>query len=148
MDIDDTSTHDAPGRGPDPTPSDAEARDARVRTSPIRVARRLLHVRRAFGEPIERDGVTLVPVARVVGGSGFGGGDGEWEERATDKVGSGSGSGGGLGVGVTPVGVYVVRGTEVRWEPAFDLNRAVLGGQLLGALTILVIARALRRRRR
>ncbi len=131
-----------------PTERDARRRRPGPRSDPIRVSRGLIHVRRAFGEPIVRDDVTLVPVARVVGGSGFGGGDGEWEERGTDRAGVGSGSGGGLGVGVSPVGVYVVRGSQVSWEPAFDLNRAVLGGQLLGALVVLVIARALRRRRR
>lgn len=128
---------------------------ARVRTArpdafaarPLDAARRLLHVRRAFGEPIERDGVTLVPVARVAGGTGFGGGDGTIDEGVDDPSRSGSGGGGGLGVSVTPVGVYVVRGSDVRWEPAFDLSRVVLGGQVLGAIAILALARALRRRR-
>lgn len=115
---------------------------------PLRAARRLIHVRRAFGTPIERDGVTLVPVARVYGGTGFGGGDGRIDTEGEHASRSGSGGGGGLGVSVTPVGVYVVKGADVRWEPAFDLNRAVIGGQVLGAIAILVLARALRRRRR
>ena len=115
---------------------------------PLDAARRLLHVRRAFGEPIARDGVTLVPVARVVGGTGFGGGDGTIDAGADDPSRSGSGGGGGLGVSVTPVGVYVVRGADVRWEPAFDLSRVVLGGQVLGAIAILALARALSRRPR
>lgn len=115
---------------------------------PLNAARRLIHVRRAFGAPIEHDGVTLVPVARVVGGTGFGGGDGTIDESGDEAGRSGSGGGGGLGVGVTPVGVYVVKGGEVRWEPAFDLNRAVIGGQVLGAIALVVLARALRRRRR
>lgn len=138
---------------PTPIPPDAETRDAgpghgeeRARTAPIRVAKRLVHVRRAFGEPIERDGVTLVPVARVMGGSGFGGGDGQWAEAGTEEVRTGSGSGGGFGVGVTPLGVYVVRGADVRWEPALDINRAVCGGLLLAAFLFAVLGRALRRR--
>ena len=114
---------------------------------PLNAARRLIHVRRAFGEPVERDGVTLVPVARVFGGTGFGGGDGTVDESG-ETARSGSGGGGGLGVGVTPVGVYVVKGGEVRWEPAFDLTRVVIGGQVLSAIAILALARALRRRRR
>ncbi len=112
----------------------------------LRAVRRLVHVRRAFGEPVERDGLTLVPVARVWGGTGFGGGDGSMEQVGDEAARSGSGGGGGLGVGVTPVGVYVVKGGEVRWEPAFDLNRAVIGGQVLGAIALVVLARALRRR--
>lgn len=127
------------------TPSDSATFGAYA-SRPLRAARRLIHVRRAFGEPIERDGVTLVPVARVCGGTGFGGGDGTIDE-ADASARSGSGGGGGLGVGVTPVGVYVVTGGQVRWEPAFDLNRAVIGGQVLGAIAILALARAAYRRR-
>ena len=115
---------------------------------PVRVARDLLTVRRAFGEPIERDGVTLVPVARVSGGSGYGHGEGDVPARtAGEATGSGSGGGGGFGVNVSPIGVFVIRGDDVSWQPAFDLNRVVLGGQLVGAIALLVLARALRRRR-
>jgi len=121
----------------------------RRRALPVRVARDLLTVRRVFGEPIHQGDVTLVPVARVMGGSGYGDGDGEWRKpTAGDETGTGSGSGGGFGVNVTPVGVYVVRGTDVTWQPAMDLNRTILGGQIVGALALLLIARAMRRRRR
>lgn len=111
---------------------------------PIRVARDLLTVRRAFGEPIERDGVTLVPVARVSGGSGYGHGEGD-VPAGDGTSGTGSGGGGGFGVSVSPVGVYVIRGGEVTWQPAFDLNRAVLGGQVVALVAVLAVARALRR---
>ncbi len=60
----------------------------------------------------------------------------------------GSGGGGGFGVHVSPMGVFVIRGGEVSWEPAFDLNRVALGGQIVGAIALVVLARALRRRRR
>ena len=121
----------------------------RRRALPVRVARDLLTVRRVFGEPIHQGDVTLVPVARVMGGSGYGDGDGEWRKPTDgDETGTGSGSGGGFGVNVTPVGVYVVRGTDVTWQPAMDLNRTILGGQIVGALALLLIARGLRRRRR
>ena len=121
----------------------------RRRALPVRVARDLLTVRRVFGEPIHQADVTLVPVARVMGGSGYGDGDGEWRKPTDgDETGNGSGSGGGFGVNVTPVGVYVVRGTDVTWQPAMDLNRTILGGQIVGALALLLIARAMRRRRR
>lgn len=36
----------------------------------IAQAKDLIAVRRMFGEPIERDGVTIVPVAAVLGGLG------------------------------------------------------------------------------
>jgi uncharacterized spore protein YtfJ len=115
---------------------------------PVRVARDLLTVRRVFGEPITTDGVTLVPVARVIGGAGYGDGDGEWKKLGRDEEGTGSGSGGGFGVVVSPVGVYCVRGSDVTWQPATDMGRVILGGQVVGAIALLVLARIIRRRRR
>lgn len=53
-----------------------------------------------FGEPVEREGVTVVPVAKAR--FGFGGGGGSQE-------GEGSGRGGGGGVAVSPVGYIEVR---------------------------------------
>ncbi|MDF9876732.1 hypothetical protein [Cellulosimicrobium cellulans] len=48
--------------------------------------------------------------------------------------GEGSGGGGGFGVRVVAKGVYVVDDQGVRWQPALDLNRVILGGQALGAV--------------
>jgi uncharacterized spore protein YtfJ len=48
--------------------------------------------------------------------------------------GEGSGGGGGFGVRVVAKGVYVVDDSGVRWQPALDLNRVILGGQALGAV--------------
>src|SRR5215467_2732264 len=84
-------------------------------------ARDALTVRRVFGEPYEKDGVTVVAAASVRGGGGAGGGSREGEE----------GSGGGFGVNARPVGMYVIRGDQVSWQPAVDVTRIVLGGQLL-----------------
>ncbi len=115
---------------------------------PLRAARDILTVRRVFGEPVVAGDVTLVPVARVVGGAGYGYGDGEvLADGDHEGVRAGSGSGGGFGVRVSPVGVYTVHGSEVTWQPTVDMTRVILGGQLLGLVTILLIARALRRRR-
>src|SRR5690349_8219984 len=77
--------------------------------------------RRVFGEPYERDGITVIPAAKV-GGAG-GGGGGERPE--------GSGSGGGFGLGASPAGAYVITDGTVRWQPALDLNRVILGAQVL-----------------
>ncbi len=35
---------------------------------------------------------------------------------------------------VVAKGVYVVDDAGVRWQPALDLNRVILGGQALGAV--------------
>jgi len=77
-------------------------------------AREAITVRRVFGEPYERDGVTIIPVASVMGGGGGGSGR---------DAGGASGDGGGFGVRARPVGAFVIRDGGVRWEPALDLNR-------------------------
>jgi uncharacterized spore protein YtfJ len=63
-----------------------------------------------FGEPVEREGVTVIPVARARFGFGGGGGSGS---READE---GSGGGGGGGGMVEPVGYIEVRdgGAEFR----------------------------------
>jgi uncharacterized spore protein YtfJ len=90
-------------------------------------------VRRVYGEPYEQNGVTLIPAARVAGGGGAGGGE--------DPSGGGSGSGGGFGIAARPVGAYVIRGDEVKWQPAVDLSR------VLAQLTLAVLGLALLLRR-
>ncbi|VTR78609.1 hypothetical protein [Cellulomonas hominis] len=49
---------------------------------------------------------------------------------------------------VKPLGVYVIAADGVRWQPALDLNRVILGGQIVGAVSVLALSWALRRRRR
>src|SRR5215470_1350668 len=55
-----------------------------------------------FGDPVERDGITVIPVAKARFGFGGGGGSGS---REGDE---GSGGGGGGGVAVSPVGYIEV----------------------------------------
>lgn len=82
-------------------------------------ARDAIEAKRVYGDPIEADGVTVVPAA-VVGGGGGGGGDTE-------------GNGGaGFGLRGRPAGAWVIRGDDVTWRPAVDLNRIALYAFLLG----------------
>lgn len=104
-------------------------------------AQETLTVRRVFGEAYTVDGATVIPVATVMGGSGLGFGAG----YNTDQTPDGEGGGGGFGARTKPMGVYVVRGQSVEWQPTLDLNRIILGGQAVGAIAIL--AWALTRRR-
>lgn len=87
--------------------------------------RDILSVERVVGNPIERDGVTLVPVVAIRGGGGGGGGEGE---GTSSEATSQEGAGGGLGFGVTarPVGAYVIHGETVEWKPAVDPARMAL----------------------
>jgi uncharacterized spore protein YtfJ len=98
-------------------------------------ARDAITVRRVFGDPIERDGVTIVPVAAVRGGGG-GGGDSEGD------------GGAGFGISAGPVGVYVIEGGSVTWKPAVNASRIALGGQLVAALAIVAAWSVLRAWRR
>ncbi|GII99496.1 hypothetical protein CLV28_2920 [Sediminihabitans luteus] len=70
-------------------------------------------------------------------------------EANGEAHGEGGGGGGAYGVRVKALGAYVV-GPDgaVRWQPALDLNRVVLGGQIVLATGALALGWALGRRRR
>jgi uncharacterized spore protein YtfJ len=85
-----------------------------------------LTARRVFGDPIQADGVTLVPAAIVSGGGGGG------ARGAAD-------GGVGFGLKARPAGMFVVRNGDVSWRPAVDVNRVVLGGQLVAITALLVL---------
>ncbi len=89
-------------------------------------------VKRVFGEPYEKNGVTVIPAARVMGGGGGGSGEGE----GPDGLGRGSGSG--FGLAGKPAGAYVIDGHGVHWQPAIDVN-LIIGGLIgLAALALIV----------
>ncbi|MDQ4025009.1 MAG: sporulation protein [Actinomycetota bacterium] len=95
----------------------------------VRGHRDAVTVKRVFGEPYQSNGVTLIPAARVLGGGGGGAG--------TAPGGEGEGWGTGFGIVARPAGVYVVRGEDVRWQPALDVNRMVAAAAALVALALL-----------
>jgi uncharacterized spore protein YtfJ len=100
----------------------------------IEGAKDALTVRRVYGDPYEKNGVTIIPAARVQGGAGGGGGSG------TGPEGEGSGSGSGFGLNARPAGAYVIHGEEVAWRPAVDPNRVIVGAAFV-ALAALWVAR-------
>ena len=92
-----------------------------------------------YGEAIERDGVTVLPVARAA--YGFGGGSGKKEQ--------GEGAGGGGGVMLTPVGYIEIKNGETRFRPTRDplaLVPAILAAAPTILLTAWKIAKLLRRK--
>jgi uncharacterized spore protein YtfJ len=118
-------------------------------------ARDAMTVKRVFGDPYEKDGVTVIPVANVMGGAGAGGGTGVGTKPASadeESVGEGaadSGYGMGYGLRATPAGVYVIKGGEVEWKPALDTNRLTLqraGVAIVALLVLRSIFRTLARR--
>ena len=112
-------------------------------TDIMTTARDALSVKRVYGEPYEGDGIVVIPVASVAGGGGGGGEDDRGEQRESEVV---SGSGGGFGGVAKPAGVYVIAGDTVKWQPAVDVNRIILGGQVVAIVFLLVLRSVLRRR--
>ena len=117
-------------------------------------ARDAMTVKRVFGDPYEKEGVVVIPVANVMGGAGAGGGPGAGAKLAggEEAVGEGAadaGYGMGYGLRATPAGVYVIKDGEVEWKPALDMNRLTLqrAGVAIVALCVLrSIIRTLARR--
>ena len=99
----------------------------------LREARGTMTAKTVFAEPIERDGALIIPAAKVRGGGG-GGSD------------SDSNGGGGFGLSAKPAGAYVVREGKVSWEPAIDINRIVLGGQIVAIVLLLVLRSIMKNR--
>jgi uncharacterized spore protein YtfJ len=96
-------------------------------------ARDMITVKRVFGDPYEKDGVTIIPAAKVQGGGGGGGGEGPSGEGKSE----GKGEGGGFGLSARPAGAYVVKHGEVEWQPAVDINRIVAVAGAVAIVTLL-----------
>ena len=93
-----------------------------------------------FGTPVERDGVTVIPVARVRWGFGGGGGSGR-KEKDQD------GWGGGGGVQAVPLGFIEVRDGGAQYRRVHDPLRLAIAALLLplsfaaaGAVTLMTFA--------
>ncbi len=102
----------------------------------IEQAKDAMTVRRVFGDPYEKNGVTVIPAARVQGGAGGGGGEGP----------EGAGKGSGFGLTARPAGAYVIRGDEVDWRPAVDPNRVIIGAALVAFAALMVARTAIKSR--
>lgn len=113
--------------GIDEKPDRREARGERLRRL-AEQARDVLTVERVFGSPIERDGVTVIPVASVSGAGGGGRGGPELT----------GGEGLGLSIRSRGLGVFVIRDGEVLWRPAVDVSRMVLVGNVVGVACLVV----------
>lgn len=102
-------------------------------------ARDSMTVKRVYGEPYEKDGVTLIPAAAVRGGARAGEGDGGEEQP--------SGKGGGFGMSARPVGAYQIKDGDVTWIPAADTTRVIVLAQVMVIVALLVLWHRARRRR-
>ena len=97
-------------------------------------------------QPVRQCRVADIAVRHPRGGeAGAPSGDAEGVRTGGQE---GHGGGGGYGVHVKAVGVFVVDETGAHWQPALDLNRVILGGQLVLAavLSTFALAWAVKRR--
>ena len=60
--------------------------------------------------------------------------------------GDGYGGGGGFGTAVKPLGVIVIDDSGTHWQPTIDVNRAILGGQVVLTVAVLTAGWILARR--
>jgi hypothetical protein len=86
-----------------------------------------------------------VPAAGVGGGGGGGAGEGPVPGGAEHPESTGKGYGSGFGLRARPAGAFVVREGEVSWKPAVDVNRIILGAQVLMGLFLLTFGQRLAR---
>ena len=91
-----------------------------------------------FGQPIEREGATLIPCAEIAIGLGMGTGSGPMDEQGRPTGSGGGGGGGGRG---RPIAVVVMTRDGVRVEPVLDLTKIVLATFSTAAFILFWIGR-------
>jgi len=111
-----------------------------------------------FGEPVERDGVTVIPVAKARWGFGGGAGSGEGgaaAEAGTEDAespaagrrrgrgmgrsgGGGTGSGGGGGAMVVPAGYIEIKAGKTDYHPIIDPAQVAIVGTIATAVVLVV----------
>jgi uncharacterized spore protein YtfJ len=100
----------------------------------VNEARSAMRASEVFGTPYEKDGITVIPAAKIAGGAGGGG------DQQNPQAG-----GVGFGVSSRPVGAFVIKNGDVRWEPSIDVNRVILMAQVVliaALLTVRTIVKA------
>lgn len=116
----------------------------------VRVAGRMMddlmrpgRVDAAFGQPQTIGDRTIIPVARVGSGGGFGVGlGGEPVSQGRNVIGSGGGGGG--GAMANPMAVIVVTPEEVRVQPIIDVTQLGLAALASFAFSFFWIVRLVR----
>ena len=120
-------------------------------------------VRAVFGDPIEKDGITVIPVARVRWGFGGGAGrgpiavgpgttdaatEGATPDRLIDEGISGAGTGGGGGVTADPIGYIEIGPDGATFRPIATPMPSpgfLLAAGAAAAIVLRALARLIRR---
>jgi uncharacterized spore protein YtfJ len=95
------------------------------------------NVKSVFGEPIQMNGKTVVPVATVA--YGFGAGGGTSRGKGDESGAKAEGGGGGGGVRAYPAGALEITADRTRFIPFHDprwLAGAFAAGALIGSLLL------------
>lgn len=94
-----------------------------------------------FGQPVEREGITVIPVAKARWG--FGGGAGQRRDQVVGGK-QEDGGGGGGGVQVTPVGFIEIKNHEANFRPirTVSLPWIIVGG----IVSLFLVGKTLKRR--
>ena len=102
------------------------------------------NVAAVFGEPVERNGTTVIPVARIRGGAGGGAGS---ARDTTAGRGEGSGGGGGGGLSAEPVGYLELGPAGASFRPIKSplSPMLLLVAGISASLVLRALARILRR---
>lgn len=88
-----------------------------------------------FGEPVEKDGITIIPVARARWGFSGGGSSG----GNTSENQKGEGMGGVGGVKVSPAGYVEVKNGRARFHPIYDpamVTQIIVASGVVAALLV------------
>jgi len=99
----------------------------------------VMNVKRVYGDPYEKNGLTVIPAA-IVGGVGGG--------ATGDQTDGDSGRERGFGLMARPSGAWIIKDGLVTWKPAIDVNRIALGGQIIAFTAIFMAGRILLERAR
>lgn len=107
-------------------------------------------VHTVYGDPVERDQVTVIPVARVRWAAGAGAGSGGTPAGRTpagESVADGEGAGGGGGIIGDPVGYIEIRSSGATFRPIRGVPNplAILAFGVSFALVVRAMARLLGR---
>jgi len=106
----------------------------------LRKAKDTVDIHQVFGEPYDRGGVTIIPVARITGGGGGG--------KGTAPGSAEEGTGMGYGFRAEPAGVYVIDGTKVTWQAAVNANKVIAGSFVIAIFGILATPRIIKQARK
>jgi uncharacterized spore protein YtfJ len=104
----------------------------------FKAARNAVSAKQVFGDPVERNGVTVIPAASVVGGGGGGASDGTGDAEP--------GSGFGFGVWARPAGAIEITESGTQWKRApLDLTGVLMVGLMFAVPAALAAWVRLRR---